>query len=88
MKVTPRIGLNSIGRDKYFIRLKDKQEYFMHLTDAKRFVFRFKKGPVGAIVVNEEKAHELIEFIRRTTGATNVEKVLTTQVLPNDGTMN
>ncbi len=79
-------GLNSISDDSYFIRLKQDKDQYVHLEaeDKEKYVYRIKKGTVGACGWHKKEGEEWIA----STKANNLELVKMSEILGNDGTLN
>ncbi len=79
-------GLNAVGSDSYFIRLKDNKEYFMHLDEDNKedYVYAVKLGTVGAAIFHKEQGEGFI----KSSGYTNLELVKVLEIVRNDGSLN
>lgn len=82
-------GLNKIGNDAYFIRLKDKPNFYIHFEgdnpkNQSEVVYRVNEGSKGACVWHKKQAEEFIKY----TGKNNLEFVSVKSVLGNDSSFN
>jgi len=83
-------GLNYISGDSYFIRLKDKKDFFIHFegdnpeNPDKEVIYRVKEGAEGAGIFHKEQAENFIMM----SDYDNMELVKVTDILVNDGTLN
>lgn len=81
-------GINKIGDDAYFIRLKDNKTHYLHpdktIEDDENIGYRVKEGNIGAGIWHKRQALNIIEF----SGAKNLEIVRVKDVLGSDGSSN
>lgn len=85
-------GLNKIGFDAYFIRLKDNKTHFIHPDPTKEtekeVVYVVAEGPVGAVIFHKKQAENFIfqSFIENKVG--NMEIVSAKEIIGNDNSEN
>lgn len=85
-------GLNMIGSDAYFIRLKDNKNSFIHPDPSREteneVVYVVAEGPVGAAIFHKKQAENFIfqSFIENQVG--NMELVSAKEVIGNDNSEN
>lgn len=79
-------GINAIGNDAYFIRLKDDKDTYVHYEsqDSKNMTYRLKKGLKGAAGWHKKEGENFILESK----ADNLELVKCIEVLGNDGSLN
>lgn len=80
-------GLNVIAKGSCFIRLKNKPDYFVHYLGEKNNEdkqYEIRKGYIGACVWTKENAIGFVQY----SGAPNLEIVLVTDIVEDDGTRN
>lgn len=81
----PLKGVNSIGADSFFIRLKDKADFFVHYegvnpSNNSEVVYLIRQGAVGACVWKKDKG---LAFITH-SGASNLELVPVKEVVSDN----
>lgn len=85
-------GLNSIGNDAYFIRLKDDKNSFVHPDPSKdteeEAVYVVSEGCIGAAVFHKKQAENFIfhSFVEDKVG--NLEMVSAKEVIGKDNSEN
>lgn len=81
-------GLNNIGEDSYFIRLKDNKKHYVHFEGddktGENVIYIFKETLIGACVWKLEKAKAFI----KQSGANNLEYIKVSEVLGKDASFN
>jgi hypothetical protein len=80
-------GINAIGDDSYFIRLKDNKDTYVHYEsqDSKNMTYRLKEGLNGAAGWHKKEGENFI----LESGADNLELVKISDILgKNDGSLN
>ncbi len=80
-------GLNMIAQGSCFVRLRNKPDYYVHYLGEKKngdVQFEIRKGYIGACVWTKEHAEGFVEY----SGAPNLEIVLVTDIVEDDGTRN
>jgi len=83
-------GMNSIGDDSYFIRLKDNKENYIHFggdnpsNPKEEVAYVVKKGLIGACGFHKVQGENFIKM----SGADNLELVKMSDVVKDDGTSN
>lgn len=83
-------GLNTIQRDSFFIRLKDKPTHYIHFegdnpdNPEDEVIYRVNESEVGACIWTEKKAKAFIKM----SNANNLEMVNVRDVLKNDSSSN
>lgn len=79
-------GVNSIGKDAYFVRLKDKPDWFVHYRGEKDGgeLFQVEQGSIGAAVFHKANARRFINE----TGINNLELVEVIEIIGTDSSMN
>jgi len=81
-------GLNSIGNDAYFIRLKDNKNAFVHPDPSKEteteVTYVVNEGPVGAAIFHKEQAENFMLLEK----ADNLEMVAVREIIGNDNSEN
>lgn len=82
------VGMNSIGDDSYFLRLKDKPDHFIHpdpsLETKDEVGYRVVQGEKGAAIFHKKQADNFI----KESGANNLEMVRVKDILKNDNSGN
>jgi len=82
-------GINNIGEELYFIRLKDNANGYIHFEgdnpkNNDEVVYCVKEGNVGACIWKEKQGKAFI----KQTQAGNLEMVKVREVVGNDSSMN
>ena len=81
-------GINSIGSDAYFLRLKDNKNAFIHPDPSKEtkneVVYVVAEGPVGAAIFHKEQAENFMLLEK----ADNLEMVAVREIIGNDNSEN
>lgn len=85
-------GLNMIGDNAYFIRLKDKNNFFIHPDPSKEtkkeFTYVVAEGEVGAAIFHKKQAEHFIQHTFLTNGAQNLEMVAVKEIISKDNSGN
>lgn len=81
-----RNGINSIDKDSCFIRLSNKQGYYLHVEklNEKQARYVVKLGTVGAAIWRKESA----ELFIKESEYNNLEAVKVIDILGTDASMN
>ena len=85
-------GLNVIGDNAYFIRLKDKKNFFLHPDPSKEtekeITYVVAEGEVGAAIFHKKQAENFIfhSFVEDRAG--NLEMVAVKEIIGRDNSEN
>lgn len=90
--VVPIRGMNAIGDDAYFIRMKDNKNIFLHPDPSKEtekeVVYVLVEGTIGAAIFHKKQAENMIFHAYMESTASNLEMVGVKEIVGNDSSLN
>ena len=85
-------GLNKIGFDAYFLRLKDNKTHFIHPDPSKEtekeVVYVVAEGEVGAAIFHKKQAEQFIFHSYMENKVGNLEMVSVKEIVGTDESLN